>query len=76
MKRYKFMGHYVGEPEPREIPEHIIRGFYASLVLDHRAEHGELSYDELSFNEFCETICDPHESIANSKGDFWAERAA
>lgn len=64
--RYRFMGHFVGEPEPREVPERLIAGFYQN----HIHEHG----GDLSWPEFCEEISDPHGALASSKGDFWAEK--
>jgi hypothetical protein len=86
MTKYKFMGYCLSPRlalvydlpmrENTEVPEALIRKLFDRLIEQHREEHGEMSYDEPSWGEFCEEIADPHGAIAAVEGDFWAERVA
>ena len=58
-----------------EVPETDIRHQFDLLVRAHRGENGATSYDEPSFEEFTEALCDPHNSLVTIEGDYYAVKS-
>ena len=67
----KFVGHFAGETAPRGIPESYMRGLFGILSRQWRKNNEH----PLTWEQFCERICEAQISVATAEGDFWGIEA-